>query len=179
MEYEVRTIGSKCAPCNSTYVDVDEFGQKVYKLQTPKCVRFTNYHPIHNTQAFFYNLLIMHQPFESEEDIAPTNGCYFMTCCKRNIVLTPNCLERVIQKFCDYNLYEETQLDGLVQSVSTNLANVHHLSLTSSSQGLDEYLPSVDPYTTLANIQDIVNMQETLHIELNNMSLPIQQNLLT
>jgi hypothetical protein len=173
MNYEVRTIGSKSAPRNSIFVDIDEFGQKVYKLQNPKCVRFTNYHPIHNTQAFFYNLLIMHEPFESEEDIAPTNGCYFMACCKRNIVLTPSCLERVIQKFCDYNLYEETQLDGLVQSVSTNLANIHHLSLTQSSQGLDEHLPSVDPYTTLSNIQDIVNMQETLHIELNKTILPI------
>jgi hypothetical protein len=166
VHYESRPPTAKFIPRNSELLETDEFQQKIYKLQHPRCVRFTNYHPVHHTQAFFYNILIHHSPFQSEEDIAPHNGCYFAAACARGIIMTTDCLERIIHQYCDYNLYEETQLDNLVQHVIQNLLGSQHLSLTPFSSAFDEHLPLTDTSTIIQNVHDILDIQQCVDIEI-------------
>ena len=39
-------------------VGLDTFGFHIYKLKEPALVRFSDYHPQHHTESYFYNVLL-------------------------------------------------------------------------------------------------------------------------
>ena len=58
--------------------NVPSFGKdklRFYIYETPKIMRFINFHPTHNSDAFFFNVLIHTIPFRFENDLlSPTNN---------------------------------------------------------------------------------------------------------
>lgn len=53
------------------FLGLDHLGNFVHKLpnEHERMVRFTDYHPGHNPEAFCYNLLLKHVPFRSETEL--------------------------------------------------------------------------------------------------------------
>jgi hypothetical protein len=82
-EYEVRKRqrgGQSAVPRGAdpdAAVLTDGFCDNVYKLSKPRLIRTTNHHPARDTQGFFYELLLDHQPFTCEADVLPADGNYF------------------------------------------------------------------------------------------------------
>ena len=59
----------------------------MYKRSSDHLVRFSDYHPRHNQEAFFYNILLAKIPFNDEADLLSpenTTGSYMVECMMRD-----------------------------------------------------------------------------------------------
>lgn len=66
---------------------------------THKITRFTNFHPTHNLDAFFFNILIRTIPFINENDIlSPTNSekNYICECQDRGIITNLDAIQEYL-----------------------------------------------------------------------------------
>jgi hypothetical protein len=77
--YEVRPkkLGRPRAAADGIPAIVDRLNNNVWQLARPRIVRYTDHHPVYQTQGFFYQMLLMHRPFQSEEELTPDDGDYF------------------------------------------------------------------------------------------------------
>ena len=81
-------------------------GRNVYKLKKRALVRFTDYHPVHQPEAFFYNVLLRHKPFRQELGRGPNgllspdncNGSWMDECRLQKLVTCAEDLEYYIER---------------------------------------------------------------------------------
>eukprot|EP00798_Chlamydomonas_sp_ICE-L_P003121 gene3121-biopygen20880 len=129
-------------PKGSTLVGTDIFGNMVYRLKTPRLIRVSDFHPAHQPQGFFYNLLISKLAFRDESHLlAQGNTDYMTECVLREFIKDEEDLHRIMEDFCDYHLYQDSDrgmlLEGLLQQYNT-------CDLTSPDD-----IPSAEAFTAL------------------------------
>ena len=91
----------------------------------PQLVRFTNYHPVHHTESFFFNVLLARVPFRHEEELlSPDNTCksYFTECQLRGYTDTEEGLEAVVLQYTQDHLYSIVHTDTVLKQVVDNAA---------------------------------------------------------
>lgn len=84
-----------------------------------RLVRFTEYDPAHQTEAFFFNVLLRKLAFRNESQlISPENHTfsYFMECKLQGVVAEDEDLEMYINEYTQRNLLvsEQTSLNKQV-----------------------------------------------------------------
>eukprot|EP00798_Chlamydomonas_sp_ICE-L_P025405 gene25405-biopygen19874 len=129
-------------PKGSTLVGTDIFGNMVYKLKTPRLIRVSDFHPAHQPQGFFYNLLISKLTFRDESHLLTQGNTDYMTeCVLREFIKDEEDLHRIMEDYCDYHLYQDSDrgilLEGLLQQYNT-------CDLTSPDD-----IPSAEAFTAL------------------------------
>jgi hypothetical protein len=115
------------------YMGQDAFSNYVYKRAKAILVRFTDFHPVHHMEAYWYTVLLEYQPWRSEADmLSPDNTAqsYFMECRLRGIIDDDDtALEEHIQAYCQRQLYSEEfqqQLLTLMKQRMSSLSAVEH-----------------------------------------------------
>ena len=64
-------------PGNKTLRGQDNHGCFVYERPTKRLVRYTEYHPVHNMEGYFYNYLLSTVPFRCESQLISEHRSYF------------------------------------------------------------------------------------------------------
>jgi hypothetical protein len=96
-----------------------------YVYATSHLVRFSDYHPAHHTEEYFYNVLLDRVPFCSEAEllsplsINPSQS-YFFECRLRNILTCVEDLEHHISTYGARHLWREEQRQQLVDLILQN-----------------------------------------------------------
>lgn len=83
-------------------------------------VRFTNFHPTYQKEAFFYSYLLDKVPFETESDLlSSTNpdGSYYTEAILRRLFTTPDQLARELIPYMEHNLYTPARLAPHIQQL--------------------------------------------------------------
>jgi hypothetical protein len=84
-------------------------GKYIHKRQSPKLIRFTDYHPIKDTEGYWYNHLLKSVPFTAEADLltpeSNPDGSYFHECLLRNLITSEEHLETLMQEYSDLHMF--------------------------------------------------------------------------
>lgn len=126
----------------------DNFGKALIPNKN-KPVRFTDFHPINQSEAFFYNLLLQHVPFRREEvDILSAcnkSNTYLEECQVRGILTCDEDLEDEIAKYSIRNLQSSDQRARLCDLVlSKTRVDPSLFSLADASISLEKSSMEVD-----------------------------------
>lgn len=104
-----------------TCIGYDDWGMCVHELPEPRVVRFTDFHPVHHTEGFFYNVLLHTYAFTYESQLlSPGNKSYYNECKLRGLLRTEEDLERYISKYTDYHLYQHDCKQKLCEEFLAN-----------------------------------------------------------
>ena len=118
-------ISSKALPSRAKdLVGHDSRQQYVYKRNPNHLVRFSDYHPRTNTEAFFYNLLLSKVPFRNEASLISecnTTEGYMVECMLRDdpdrpiagdpnrqfkkIIEDEDDLEEIVDEYCQRHMF--------------------------------------------------------------------------
>lgn len=116
-------------PKGMTLLGQDGYGSWVYRLQddagsntdttpTDLMVRFSDYHPIKETEAYCYNLLLEHIPFRSENQLlSPCNTSYYLECVHRGIISSHEDLHAHIESYSQRQLYDADEHGQLLNAM--------------------------------------------------------------
>jgi hypothetical protein len=107
-------------------VGTDAFNNFVYRLPAPRIMRYTDYHPGHDSEGFFYNVLLQHIPFRSEEELlSPHNveRSYFVECFARGILQDDDDVDAYVDEYCQRHLYDEENRQHLTTLIQQQRAN--------------------------------------------------------
>lgn len=101
----------------------DQLGNYVYA--SDHLVRFTDYHPAHHVEGYFYNVLLALVPFLHESELlsdAVTNPSrsYFYECQVRGIIRSVNDIEEHVTSYAACHLWREEQRQQLVDLILQN-----------------------------------------------------------
>ena len=128
-------------------VGVDDLGNFVHRYPDWKVqlVRFTDYHPAHNMEAFFYNVLLKHVAFHTEANLISADnvcGSYLLECYLRGLLQNEDDMLQFITVYCTDNLYtKETQQSLLNTMMST---------------AIGDFLTTPDPNVSAFPINDVL-----------------------
>jgi hypothetical protein len=90
----------------------------VYHAPPDYLIRFTDFHPIHQMEAYFYNVLLRRVHFRSEEELLTRgNMSYFMECYLRRIFTDAESLTELTHEYSIFHLYTNEHTDELVHGV--------------------------------------------------------------
>lgn len=111
-------IGQQSRVRNAEIIGQDVFGNNIFAYRdTERVVRFTDYHPVSQTEAFFFNLLLQKVPFRSETDLlTPDNhsATYFEQCIRYGLVTTIEDIDALLQDYAQRHLQVDEQRDRLL-----------------------------------------------------------------
>lgn len=85
-------------------------------MTQPFIVRFTDYHPMYQTEGFFYNVLLQNVVFRSEHTlISPENRCktYFEQCNLHGLVKTTDVIDGLLRAYAKRHLQDDEQGERL------------------------------------------------------------------
>ncbi len=97
-----------------------------------KLVRFTNFHPIHNSEGFFYNVLLQKIPFHDEKNLLSNcniHQSYVYECQIQNWLPNLESLHKFLQQYVTLNIFEDekqTQLFNKMLELHPYLDLEHH-----------------------------------------------------
>ena len=101
---------------NALSAGVDLFGFHVWEMAQPFIIRFTDYHPVYQTEGFFYNVLLQNTTFRSEHTlISPSNHSksYFEQCHLTGLVKTIDDVDALLQAYARRHLQDHEQRERL------------------------------------------------------------------
>jgi hypothetical protein len=101
-------------------VDQDAFGNFVYQRGSSSIVRFTDFHPAHQMEAYFFNVLLQHCPFRSEAMLlSPENisSSYFAECQLRGIINSTKDLKEHLEAYSRRNMIASEQRQQLLNKI--------------------------------------------------------------
>lgn len=99
----------------------DAFGSWIYKRKRLAVVRFTDYHPGHHTEGFFYNVLLDRVPFYAEHTLlSEGNDSYFIECRLRGILTSEEELDDLIQTYSEKHLHRAEQIQLIANTIKSN-----------------------------------------------------------
>jgi len=73
-------------------------------------VRFTNFHPIHNSEGFFYNVLLQKIPFHDEKNLLSNcniHHSYVYECQIQNWLPNLESFHNFLQQYVTLTLFED------------------------------------------------------------------------
>eukprot|EP00951_Prasinocladus_malaysianus_P020449 scaffold167289_cov21-Prasinocladus_malaysianus.AAC.1 len=96
--------------------------QFVYKRTAPHLVRFSQYNPVHNPEAYFYNQLLAQKPFRSEASLLSGCSSYYHAYLKHMLSKgTSKSLEDHILEYTKRNLYSNVDIGAMLEIARSNL----------------------------------------------------------
>ena len=113
--FTVHKVNKKNHMAGATLVGRDMLNNYVWKMAEPFIVRFTDYHPVYQTEPFFYNVLLQHTVFRSEAALlTPTNRSrtYFEQCYLNDLVKTMDDVEDLLKAYAKRHLQDSEQLSA-------------------------------------------------------------------
>ena len=120
-----------------TRYGVDTFG--FYLYESTKVTRFTDFHPTHNTQGFFFNIPFRNFTFKNERQLLSkrnTNKNYLLKCYIRGLLPDVQAVQNYLSQYAHRNLIETEKyaqlLDRLLQDYPfldpLNISNSENIS---------------------------------------------------
>jgi hypothetical protein len=104
-----------------TLAGEDLDGNKVSKEKDGWLVRFTDFNPHFQSEAFFYNVLLRHVAFRQENDLITAleneNGTFFTECRVRGVINNVEDLQEAIEGYTRFHLYRREGLHEVLQKV--------------------------------------------------------------
>jgi hypothetical protein len=125
----------------------DQLGNYVYA--SDHLVRFTDYHPAHHTEGYFYNVLLALVPFSHESELlsdAVTNPSrsYFYKCQVRDIIRSVDDIEEHVTSYAARHLWRKEQRQQLVDLILQNRP-LDQLPVPGSPNSIPADIESVHP----------------------------------
>lgn len=121
-------------------VGQDSLGNYVHELPEPRIVRFSDYHPAYNIEAFCYNMLLSKVPFRHEDELLELGDgeSYLMACIMHGLINSQEDLEELIDDYCTAHLYTGEKQHLLMAQLRNQLpaSAVYLLSMDD-----DQYVP--------------------------------------
>ena len=80
-----------------------------YLYETSKLTRFTDFHPVHNTEGFFFNILLRNICFRDEKELISdqnTNNNYTFECYNRGLLPDVQAMQKYLSEYAQRNLIE-------------------------------------------------------------------------
>ena len=157
-KYDVRKPKAPSGPKNGKLLGVDALGNKVYALPVDRVLRFTTYHPVHNSNNFFYQVLLLREPFHFDSYLHTADGSYYNECVRRGFISSFEDLECVVHKYCDYHMYQDFEYDRMQQALIGQLG-FEHMHLDDLHDGDIVLLPLMQTKAALHAMQDVSAMR--------------------
>jgi hypothetical protein len=114
-------------------------------------VRFTDFHPVHHTDGFFYNILLQHVSFRSDSHLLSpknTTKTYFEECQLRGVITCDEDLENCVSRYSMRNLHSHDQRMQLAELVlSKQRVDTSLFSQATTAVETDVGRPNVDADT--------------------------------
>ena len=108
----------KCVGRDSQYGSRQGGGAYVYEREDTDIVRFSDYNPNHNSEAFFYGLLLEEVPFRDEAALISDNnstGSYMDECIIRKVIDTQEDLEELILNYSRTHMFREGEAGATLE----------------------------------------------------------------
>ena len=99
-------------------------GKHVYELKAPRVVRYSEFHPVCNMDAFFFNYLLARVPFMYESELLShdnTDKSYFQECVMRGFLGSTQDLESIILEYSNRQLFAQERCQAMVDAVYQKL----------------------------------------------------------
>lgn len=107
------------------FMGVTVSGQYIYAAPSNYLVRFSDFHPARQTEAYAYNMLLDHVPFRSEDALISSgnlHGSYVHELVIRNLVSSDEaCIEEIANKYSDYHLYTDEARQMLYEALHADI----------------------------------------------------------
>ena len=121
--YEILDAGamSQALLKSESYCGVDGDGRVVLKRASPILVRYSDYHPTHAPEAFFYNLLLQKVPFATEASLlSPDNltNSYLRECMTRGLITDTEDLLECLQEYSRRHMLEGQDFSAPLQKLT-------------------------------------------------------------
>ncbi|KAL0038301.1 hypothetical protein WJX77_001290 [Trebouxia sp. C0004] len=163
--YRAHIVSTSASVQNGTLVGCDIFGNNHFALQNQKSlVRFTDYHPVSQSEAFFFNILLQKVPFRDENQLLSTENSsktYFEECYLRRTMTSAEDLNLLLQHYADYHLQQD---ESRAQLLITMLQRNPHMITPLGSPDTPETSSAPLPQQSrLVIIQDMSAV--TLNVE--------------
>ena len=117
-DYFKRFDMEKTCRCNVTSFGIDKLGFHIY--ETHKITRFTYFHPIHNSEAFFFNVLLRTIPFINENDLLSATNIeksYIRECHNRGIISNVDIIQEYLLQYAHCNLIDTKKQSQLLEQL--------------------------------------------------------------
>ena len=88
-----------------------------YLYKTTKVTSFTDFHPTHNTQGFFFNILLRNFTFRDERQLLSernTNKNYLLECYIRGLFSDVQAVQNYLSQYAHRNLIESEKYAQLL-----------------------------------------------------------------
>jgi predicted ATPase len=106
---------------SGSLLGMDGFGNLVYaRLATDSLVRFSDFHPAHQIEGYFSNVLLQKYPFRFEADLlSPENSSrlYFVECQLRGFINDEADIETHLQSYAERHLIASEQRQQLLNKI--------------------------------------------------------------
>ncbi|KAK9827574.1 hypothetical protein WJX74_011054 [Apatococcus lobatus] len=120
-EYDVRSK----AGGTGELIGRDMANNHVYKLCTPRLVRFSDYNPARSSEGFFFQLLLGAVPFDVEANLVSignqTETPYFYECVIRGVFTNMDELQEHLQAYAKLHLYDEQYRMAMYEQLMQSL----------------------------------------------------------
>ncbi len=117
-DYFKRFDMEKICRRNVTSFGKDKLGFHIY--ETHKITRFTDFHPIHNSEAFFFNVLLRTIPFRNENDLLSATNIkksYIRECHNRGIISNVDNIQEYLLQYAHCNLIDTEKQSQLLEQL--------------------------------------------------------------
>lgn len=114
--FQQHKVNRKHSMPDALSLGVDLFGFHVWHMNEPFIVCFTDYHPVYQTEAFFYNLLLQKTVFRSENALlssANKSKTYFEQCHLNDLVKTMDDIDTLLKDYAKRHLQDSEQRERL------------------------------------------------------------------
>ncbi len=118
IEYFTKYESNKLKRPSSKCHGEDNLGNYIHT--TNKLTRFTNFHPTHNIEGFFYNILLQNMCFRRELDLLFASNLQKSYVCECHICGLVHDLDKIqtyLMKYAHRNLLEVKEQSQLLQEI--------------------------------------------------------------
>ena len=113
--------------------------------RTDRVIRFTDFHPAHHFESFFFNVLLQHIPFRNESSLLSNNNVhksYYIECCIRKLINTEDDIDTLVHEYCKLHFMMDENRQQLTNMIMQK-APIHGLD---TPDPLHEDITNTDPH---------------------------------
>jgi hypothetical protein len=132
--YLRKYIISKTVQKGKTLVAKDSLFNHLYERSPEDIVRFSDYHPRHSTEAFFYKLLLEKVAFRDEATLLSphnTENSYFTECQLLRLIDDEQDLEEHVLDYCNRHMFSNDQIGQTMEHLLSTFDPDVHATLNS------------------------------------------------
>ncbi|MCO5604327.1 hypothetical protein L7F22_058492 [Adiantum nelumboides] len=112
-------------------------------LHSPHLMRFTEYHPGHHTEAFFFNVLLQRTTSRTTSELISTSissSSYYVECQIRKLINSEDDLEMYVTKYTQRNMLLSEDIGHILGLIQQNIILSRDGSPSTSIEDTSEYI---------------------------------------